>query len=298
MRKNTAWIIYNSWLKKDKFITLFQHLLETMVKKNIDCEMIGHNELPIIQSEQGLRLIGKHQHKTPDFILFWDSDALLAKQLEMLGFRVFNSSSAIELCSHKGKTHTFLSQQHIAMPKTILSPRVAYQCSIDEQSQFYNQVIETLKLPLIIKVCISSFGSQVYLINTRQELIQRAKQLQYSDHLYQEFIHTSKSRDLRLQVIGGRVVAALRRISKNGDFRANITNGGEGLSYTPSPEETELAIQACQLVGVTFAGVDILFGEKTPILCEINSTAHIINLKEITGIDVAPIIMDEILAKI
>src|SRR5699024_9844967 len=100
------------------------------------------------------------------------------------------------------------------------------------------------------------------------------------------YIHSSYGKDIRLNVVGNHVVAAMLRKSDN-DFRANVTAGGRMYPYQPSQEEKELAITCSQLVGADFAGVDLLFGENDePILCEINSNAHFKNIFDCTGIDV------------
>ena len=81
----------------------------------------------------------------------------------------------------------------------------------------------------------------------------------------------------------------------NSDFRSNITNGGTATAYSPTQSEIDLAVKACDALGLDFGGVDILNGKY---VCEVNSNAHIINLKNITGIDVAPLIFESILSKI
>ena len=78
------------------------------------------------------------------------------------------------------------------------------------------------------------------------------------------------------------------------DFRANITNGGQMFNYEPSEEEVEMAREVMEHLGLDFAGVDILFGEKGPILCEVNSNAHFKNIYDCTGVNVAECIVEYI----
>ena len=86
----------------------------------------------------------------------------------------------------------------------------------------------------------------------------------------------------------------MRRSNKN-DFRSNITNGGVAEEYTPTEQEARLAVDACKALGLTFGGVDIMQGNT---VCEVNSNAHIINIMQTTGVDVAPLIFEEILGRI
>ena len=111
--------------------------------------------------------------------------------------------------------------------------------------------------------------------------------------MLQEYIECGGT-DVRLEVVGGRVVTAMRRSNKN-DFRSNITNGGVAEAYTPTEQEARLAVDACKALGLTFGGVDIMQGNT---VCEVNSNAHIINIMQTTGVDVAPLIFEEILRKI
>ncbi len=117
--------------------------------------------------------------------------------------------------------------------------------------------------------------------------------------LFQEFIHSSKGKDLRLQVVGSQVVAAMYRYSDNGDFRANITGGGKMKPYEPTQKQIDLAVESCKILGLDFAGVDILFGkDNEPIVCEVNSNAHFKNIYDCTGVNVADSILAYIIKRI
>ena len=91
----------------------------------------------------------------------------------------------------------------------------------------------------------------------------------------------------------------MERYSENGDFRANITNGGSMKPYEPKEAQVELARKVMRTLGLDFAGVDILFGEEEePILCEVNSNAHFKNIYDCTGINVADAIISYILEQL
>ena len=93
--------------------------------------------------------------------------------------------------------------------------------------------------------------------------------------------------DLRIYVVDGRVAAAMRRRSDT-DFRANIGGGGHGEAYDPSPEEAALAVRCCRILGAQFAGVDLLWdADGSPLVCEVNSNAHMAGITACTGVDVA-----------
>jgi len=233
----------------------------------------------------------------PDFVLFWDKDIRLAKELEALGIRVFNRAKAIDECNDKYITYLKLLNSDIKMPKTIIAPMVYYPQEW-QNTNFVTDVEKSLKYPMVAKECFGSFGKQVFLCNNRQELVKVINNFAKRPFLLQEFIETSVGKDLRLQVVGDKVVATMMRYNDN-DFRANVTNGGKMLNYQPTMAQIDMALKACKLLSLDFGGVDILFGkDDTPILCEINSNAHFINLSNCTGIDVADCIVKYVLKEI
>src|SRR5699024_2240365 len=160
---------------------------------------------------------------------------------------VFNRSQSIQISDDKISTYEVLADQQLPILKTMVAPKVFSQ-QINHSPQYLNLFAQTLGFPLIVK---EAFGSIVDLVN---------------------LIHTIK--ELRLHVVCYDVVSAMKRTSKN-DFRSNITTGGTMEAYKPNTIEKELAIAGTKAIGADFAGVDLLFGKDGPIICEINSNAHI-----------------------
>ena len=218
--------------------------------------------------------------------------------LERLGYKVFNSSRAIELCDDKSLTHLALMNENIPMPRTILSP-MTYSTVGYTNYSFLEKVKSSLSFPLVLKEVFGSFGRQVYLVKDEKELESMVRERKDTPLLFQEYIKSSKGKDIRLQVVGNEVVAAMYRYNDSGDFRANLSNGGKMKNYLPKAKEKELAIKCCKILGLDFAGVDLLFGEKEePIVCEVNSNAHFKNITNITGINISDHIIKHILKSI
>ena len=116
--------------------------------------------------------------------------------------------------------------------------------------------------------------------------------------MFQEFIKTSKGKDLRINVVGDKVIATVFRSNDN-DFRSNITLGGDKQPYSPNEKQKQIAINAVKALGLDFAGVDVMFGENdTPIVCEVNSNPHFKSTLECTGVDLALSIADYVIGKI
>ncbi|HKL80135.1 MAG TPA: RimK family alpha-L-glutamate ligase [Mobilitalea sp.] len=230
-----------------------------------------------------------------DFILFWDKDVRLARFLELQGYLVFNSSASIEMCDDKSLTHLTLMNAGIPMPRTVIAPKTFDNIGYTNLD-FLVEVADRLGFPMVIKECFGSFGQQVYLVKDMEELKDKLVQIGVKPLLFQEFISTSFGRDIRLQVVGNKVIAGMYRYSENGDFRANLSNGGRMKPYNPSKEECELALRCCEVIGLDFAGVDLLFGDEDKLLvCEINSNAHFKNIYDCSGVNAADAIITHII---
>ena len=327
-------LITNAFLNSEKFRQLYE-LLENAAENNGTELICRTNaDFMAVYSENGISLScreGSFPETVRDFdyVLFWDKDIRLARAFEAAGLPVFNPASAIEVCDDKALTFEKLSAAGLAgdkghrvrLPATVMAPMTFPGKGYNDLS-FIEQAEELISYPMVIKECFGSFGNQVHLAKNRGEAAAIVKELS-APFIFQEFICSAgysgreggrerdgssfsagpctavndpavSSRDIRLQVVGDRVVAAMLR-SNDSDFRANVTRGGKMEPYTPSAEEAELAVTVCRALGLTFAGVDILFGEEGPVLCEVNSNAHFKNISDCTGTDVASFIIRHVL---
>lgn len=267
--------VTNGFVKWDKFSTIYDMLQGALEECGCTVERYTNCDLTMIPITEQL--------PKGDFVLFWDKDISLAKRLEKNGMRVFNSAEALEICDDKGLTAVALESSGIKMPKTVVLPKSFMPYS---DIGFIDKLEQAIGYPMVLKECHGSFGKQVYLISNRSELVERITAITPRTMLCQEFIQNSYGRDVRIQVVGDEVVAAAYRKAKEGDFIANVTNGGKMYAYNPSEEMKKMAIAACRQVGADFAGVDVLFGKNDePVLCEINTNAHFKNLYDATGVD-------------
>lgn len=286
-----GWIIYNGNFLAPKFLELIEWLKEAGNKVGIDLVPIKNNDLIATYENGRACLKGVYSGQLPEFAVFWDKDIGLARHLELLGVRLFNSAKTIAVCDNKGLTIQKLANHRIPIPKTILAPLV-YQEVMDFSP--YKSIGDELGFPLVIKEAYGSFGEQVYLIQNERDLLEKVKELKNKEYIFQQLIQSSFGRDIRINVVGDKVVAAMMRKS-NVDFRANVTAGGKMYPYEPGDKEKELAVYCSKIVGADFTGVDLLFGENNErFLCEINSNAHFKTIYECTGVDVAVHMMEHI----
>ena len=281
-----AWIVVNGFVDSAKFSELYGFLSRAAEKRGITLTVKATDAFAVPVGEKITA------NERPDFVLFWDKDISLARRLETEGVRLFNSARAIEICDSKTLTAECLAGK-VATPKTLIAPKTFEGLGYNKLS-FVENAAAVLGLPLIIKESYGSFGQQVYLAHSVDEAKSIVSSLGHKEFVMQEFIAESCGRDVRVNVVGGKVVSAMERYNDQ-DFRSNISNGGKMKTATLSPEAEAVAIKATELIGLDFAGVDVLFGKDGPIICEVNSNPHFKSSLECTGVDMSEEIMDYIL---
>lgn len=213
-----------------------------------------------------------------DFVIFLDKDILLAKLLEEAGIRVFNTAKCLEICDDKFLTSIYLAQDKINIPNTY---------SLPLEYKAHEVFIKTIDFPFVLKVNKSSLGEGVFLIKSENDFIEAKKQIGTSRAIIQEYISSSSGRDIRVIVLGGKILCAMERTNVQ-DFRSNISCGGIGSACNLRDDFSEIAIKAARAVGADYCGVDILLGANNePIVCEVNSNALFTHIEKITGINVA-----------
>ena len=283
-----SWLIVNSFVNSGKFLEIYDLIKEQAVCRNIEMEIKRTDEL-MCSVQSGFKDI-----ELPGFAIFWDKDILLAKRLEEAGVRLFNPSAAIEACDNKALTCLWLKKENIPFPKTFFSPKAFPGTGINSLD-FLDAVEKELDYPMVIKEAYGSFGAQVYLSHDRAEAEGIIKDIGHRPFLLQEFIEESSGHDVRVNVVGGKVVSAMERYNPS-DFRSNITNGGSKRRYEIDREQEALAVAASNCLGLDFCGVDVLFGENGPLICEVNSNPHFKSTLDCTGKNMAESVLEHIIS--
>ena len=280
-----AWLVVNSFMDNQKFINLYELLSIAFKKQNVSLEIKNASDISL---QVGAKILNK-----PDFAIFWDKDIYLAERLEKEGVRLFNSSRAILLCDNKILMYQELANKGIIIPRTFIAPKTFEGLNYSKRD-FLNNVIKEIGFPIVVKEAFGSFGEQVYLANDIDSLNKIVDQIGYKDFLMQEFIASSKGKDIRINVVGNKAIVSMLRENDN-DFRSNISSGGHGVKYEPKPEYIDLAVKAAQALGLDFAGVDVLFGKDGPIICEVNSNPQFASTLKAMGVNLADYIAEYIL---
>ena len=271
-----------------------QRMVEAAAKHGVSLTVMPNTALLMSVQPLSVCCADGTELSAEDFVLFWDKDTRLAKVLESIGVRVYNTARSVEICDDKSETHRLLAAAGIPQPETVLAPMTYTEITASVEP-FLEAAAKKLGLPLVVKECYGSFGDQVSLVYSMEELRKLAYAMESRPFLLQRFVKEAAGEDVRLYVVGDRVAAAMRRRS-NGDFRANLRQGGTAQPYEPTAAEIELALRCCRVLGLCFGGVDLLHTENGDVLvCEVNSNAHLAGIIACTGVDVADEIVSFVL---
>jgi ribosomal protein S6--L-glutamate ligase len=202
----------------------------------------------------------------------------------MQGIFTTSKSIAINRTRDKLRSSQLLAQAGVDIPKTVFARETADLDAVIDQAG---------GTPLIIKVARGTHGNGVVLAETRKaaQAVMQAFYVESVSFLVQEFIAESAGTDIRAFVVGGKVVASMKRQSLDDDFRSNIHQGGEGSPVKLSDEERKTALKAAKAMGLSIAGVDIIRSSRGPLVLEVNASPGF-GIEKITGHNVAEKIIE------
>ena len=312
-----GWLIVNEYLDTEKFLEIRKLFLSGAEKKNVKLTVYTNADFAVDLSGAVVKSRAFDEGE-PEFIIFYDKDIALAAALEKMGYRLYNSADAIDVCDSKVKTATRISEYNlncrgdeakILMPKTYKVPFSYENIGIKDSYSFdFLDYVEkdlceagegTLSdaYPMVIKESNSSFGMGVHLAGSREEAVKLICEYGNKECIIQEYLSYSSGRDYRLQMVSDKCVCAMMRSNEN-DFRANITNGGKMSEYKPTDEDLTLARNVMKCLKLDFAGIDIMHDKSgRAVFLEANSNAHFKNIYDLTGINAAEKMIEYIVAK-
>jgi len=211
----------------------------------------------------------------------------VVRQFEMMDVYSLNESVAISRSRDKLRSLQLLARKGIGLPVTGFAhdPR-ATDALIDQVGG----------APLVIKLLEGTQGVGVVLAETRQaaESVIEAFRGLNANILAQEFIKEAGGADIRCLVVDGKVVAAMKRQGKEGEFRSNLHRGGTASVIKITPEERSTAVRAASILGLRVAGVDLLRSNHGPVVMEVNSSPGLEGIETTTGKDIAKMIIEVI----
>ena len=268
---------------------------EVAKELGIQCYTVTLRDLDIIVTKEGKSSV-YYQGKPvilPDCIIARTGNSYafnaIMRHLDHLGVVVLNRGDSMALASDKLATLQCLKLHNIPVPKTLLA-----KFPID-----MNLIKKEFSFPLILKTVTGSFGKGVFLCENKNKLQETMDLIEASKDsrtniILQEFIKSSKGRDLRIIVIGGRPYGAMLRTAKKGSFRANYEAGGGVSLYEMNPEIEWLAVESAKVLNLDLAGVDLLFDGDKYIVCEVNSAPGFAGFEKATGLNIPKAIFEYI----
>ncbi|QDH69243.1 30S ribosomal protein S6--L-glutamate ligase [Marilutibacter alkalisoli] len=202
------------------------------------------------------------------------------RQFELMDTFTPNPSDAILRARDKLRSHQMLAAQGIGLPATVFG----------DNPDDTNDLLSMLgPPPHVIKLNEGTQGAGVMLtekLSASRGVIEALRGL-YAQFLVQEFVAEAKGADLRCFVVGGRVVAAMKRQAPKGDFRSNLHRGGRARGIKATKAEQDVAIRAARVLGLGVAGVDLIRSARGPLVLEVNASPGLEGIEEASGVDIA-----------
>ncbi|MBQ7227813.1 MAG: RimK family alpha-L-glutamate ligase [Clostridia bacterium] len=271
-------IVKNAYYHAEVYNRQCERLKEELEKLGADVTLRDNDFFPLVSDEGA-----EWNDLGYDFCVYLDKDRYASRILSQKT-ELFNRFGSIETCDDKMLTVLRLSGRGVPMPKT-LPGLLCYRIEAVVPRKYAEEVGRKLGYPVIVKTAYGSQGKGVYKADNEDELLRVMNEIRLLPHLLQEFVATSKGRDLRVIVVGGEAIGCMERVGD--DFRSNVGAGGHGLKRVLDDKAKEIAEKASKILGLDFCGVDLLFGEDGYKVCEVNSNAFFEEFEAVTGINVA-----------
>jgi len=277
--------------KKSETVTM---LYKEGIKQGHTVKILYINKFSILLNNNKENLIYYNHKLLSDYDAFItripseksDIGLSIIRQIELKGIICFNSWISISRANNKFRTQQILSSKNFNMPKTFIT----------NNSDFSKKMLEQLGMPVIIKFFNGLQGVGVMKVDTIESALSVLESIKILDSnvLVQECINESRGRDIRVLVVGGKVVASMERFSNGDDFRANLSQGGQARKIDLTKEEKEMAIKATKALSLDICGVDIIRTNRGSMILELNASPGLVGIESSTGISVKTKIFQEI----
>lgn len=273
-----------------------RRLVEEARLRNVDVAVLDPMQFSLFVAEQDIGILHEGQKFDYEAVIprighsITKHGVSVLRHLEQLEVWTANSSTGILQSRDKLHSSQILGRNKIPTPKT------AYV----RDMQDVGRAIDTVGgLPVVVKVTQGTQGQGVFLRHTIHETRNLIQGLLVSGKavLIQEYIAESHGKDIRALVVGGKVVASMRRKARGREFRSNYHLNGTVEPVEISDEYAEIACRAARLLGLNIAGVDLLEGNDGPLVLEVNSSPGLEGIEKASGVNVAGAIIDYVVSE-
>lgn len=258
------WILYNSRLFENK--SLSPHLMaEAAIREGFNTRIYYHDKFSLVNENNIQKLFyeGKKVSDLPDIVFCRGYNNELLQYFERNGCVVINTAKGMNTVINKFQTHLEVSKiENVKQPKTILG------------NDDYNFIIEKLNVPFIMKDNFGGKGEKVFLVNSQDDFINIKNLNPDTVFIYQEYIASSKGRDIRCYIIGDEIYPIMRHAGNEEEFRSNISQGGYAESLQLSQEALKMVKNIAKTLSIEIGSVDFLIGKNGELIfCEANGNA-------------------------
>lgn len=283
-------------LSTNKNLYSTKRLVEAITKRGHEAQVVNHTKCSLLM-EKGNSMVYYDGEPIEDVAAVIPRigasvtmyGTAVVRQFELMKVFCAIESQAIVRSRDKLRSLQIMARERLGVPKTVFARHPK-----DEDVDILLKQIGSL--PVIIKLLEGTQGLGVVLTETRKaakSVIEAFSGLKTSI-LIQEFIKEAGGSDIRVFIVDGKVVGAMKRTGAEGDFRSNIHRGGTAEVIKLSPKEKKAALKAAESMGLSIAGVDLLQSSRGPLILEVNSSPGLQGIEKATGVDIASKIVEYI----
>ncbi|MGH8950576.1 MAG: 30S ribosomal protein S6--L-glutamate ligase [Acidimicrobiia bacterium] len=268
-----------------------QRLKEAAVERGHEVSIVDYLRCYMEISARKPKVLFRGEEVRPDAVIprigasYTFYGAAVVLQFEMAGVFTLNDSQAISRSRDKLRSLQLLSRAGVGLPTT----------SFAHSTQDIDGLLEVVGgTPIVVKLLEGTQGLGVVLAETRkaaESVISAFRQLD-ANILVQEYVKEARGADIRAFVVGGKVVAAMKRQASPGEFRSNLHRGGEAEVIKLTPAERATAVRAAKTMELNVAGVDLLQSDSGPMVLEVNSSPGLEGIEAASGVDIADTIIE------
>ncbi|MFT7542345.1 MAG: ribosomal protein S6--L-glutamate ligase [Gammaproteobacteria bacterium] len=270
-------------------------ILRAATKAGHRIELIHPMDLGFVMGAQGVLAITRHGNRTElpgvVFTRMGASSPVVGLhvlfQLQRLNIPVINDPRCLWLTRDKVRSFQVLAGKSLPVPTTFVPCRTGTPEDVERQLG---------PPPWIVKHAEGCKGEAVFLVHSHEELTPHLRN-EVDPSLVQRFISESSGVDVRVFVVAGKALAAIRRRSPSGDFRSNLHLGGEAEAISIQPEIAEISERAVAALGLDVAGVDILESAQGPLIIEVNGSPGFAGIEDACGVDLCSHVIDLLVSR-
>lgn len=266
--KKKWWIVYNDASTSEEYFRIVEFIFKTFCDENILCVKVPASKL---KSDfdyyfSGIQFV-------PDCVLFWDKSWELAEQIQSLGIKVYNNPISAIICENKLETYKCLKKERL-IPNTIVT-------NVKMALRFQDIIAKKIGFPIVAKLEDSALGNNVFVLKDMNMLNEFLLTRPMNERIaLQEYLTLSPSIEIKVFATQHKVLSSFKRITmKDGSYRYERCS----LSY----DDEQKAIKCCRTLGITFAGIDMLYQKaELPLISDVNTQPNVLNIFKILKINV------------